>query len=83
MERLQQAAPTKVLTEAQKTELADLDSLFKSRIAEREIALGDEMVLAEAAGDYAKAEQARERLTIERARLTAERDERKERVRAA
>jgi hypothetical protein len=81
MERLQQAAPTKVLSDGQKAELAELDSLYKSRIAQREIALGDEMSAAEAVGDFAKAEQARERLNDERTRLLAERDERKEKVR--
>jgi hypothetical protein len=81
MERLQKQAPTKSLTEAQKAELAELDSRYKAKIAEREIALGDEISAAEAAGDFKKAEEARARLVSERARLQEERDDRKERVR--
>lgn len=81
MERLQQQAPTKALTDAQKAELAELDSKYKAKIAEREIALGDEMSAAQAAGDFAKVDEARERLASERTRLSSERDERKQRVR--
>ena len=81
MERLQQQAPTKSLTDVQKAELAELDSRYKAKIAEREIALGDEMSAAQAAGDFAKVDEARDRLASERARLLSERDERKQRVR--
>lgn len=83
MERLQKQAPTKVLTDAQKAELAEVESLFKSRIAEREIAIGDEVAAAEAAGDADKAAELRERLAHERTRLESERDARKERIRAS
>lgn len=81
MERLQSQAPTKALTPEQKAELAELDSIYKAKVAQREIALGDSIQSAIAAGDYVKAEELREQLVHERARLEEEREERKDRVR--
>jgi hypothetical protein len=81
MERLQQQAPSKSLTDAQKAELADLESLFKSRIAQVEIEIGDEIQAAQASEDYAKMDELRARLTAQRARLEEEKDALKDRVR--
>ncbi|MFM7100776.1 MAG: hypothetical protein ACKO3N_06365 [Verrucomicrobiota bacterium] len=81
MERLQGQAPTRALSPAQKSELAELESLYKAKIAEREIALGDSIQSALAAGDHARAEELREQLVRERARLEEDREARKERVR--
>jgi hypothetical protein len=81
MERLQKQAPTKSLSEAQKSELAEVDSLFKAKIAEREIGFGDRIVSAETAGDFAKAEELRLQLVHEKTRLEEEREARKERIR--
>ncbi len=81
MDRLQKQAPVRSLTEAQKAELADLDSLYKAKVAEREIGFGDRIISAESAGDFAKAEEVRAQLTIERRRLEEEREMKKERVR--
>lgn len=83
MERLQQQAPSKPLTEAQKAELADLESLFKSRIAQLEIEIGDEIQSAQASEDYAQVDELRARLTTQKARLEEEKDARKENVRKA
>ena len=49
MERLQKGAPTKKLSETQKRELAELDSKYAAKTAEREIALADEINRAQAA----------------------------------
>ena len=51
MERLSKAAPATKLTGAQKKQLAELDSKYAAKIAEREIALRDEIAKAAAAGD--------------------------------
>jgi len=82
MERLQKQAPTKALTEAQKAEIADLESLYKSRIAQVEISIGDEIQSAQASEEFDKVDELKARLTQQRARLEEEREERKERVRA-
>ena len=69
MERLNKTAPAAKLTGAQKTELAELDSKYTAKIAEREIALKDEMAKVSAAGDFEKAEALRQQLANERKKL--------------
>ena len=80
MERLNKSAPAAKLTPAQKQALAELDSKYAAKVAEREIALKDEM--AKAAGDPEKAEALRQQLIAERKRLLAELEEKKEATRA-
>ncbi len=81
MERLSKSAPTKKLSAAQKERIAELESLYKSKIAQEELSTNDEIAAAEGGGDFAKAEQLRERLVGERHRLQAELEAKKERVR--
>ena len=81
MERLNKNAPTVKLTDAQKKALAELDSKYAAKIAEREIALETE--IAKAADDFAKEESLREQLVAERKKLQAELEEKKEQLRRA
>ena len=81
MERLNRAAPTVKLTGAQKKQLADLDSKYAAKIAEREIALRDEITKAAAAGDAEKVELLQQQLVKERKSLQAGLEEKKEQVR--
>ena len=81
MERLNKNAPTVKLTDAQKKELAELDSKYAAKIAEREIALNGE--IAKAADDFQKEESLREQLVTERKKLQAELEEKKEQLRRA
>ena len=78
MERLNKTAPTVKLTAAQKQQLAELDSLYASKIAQREIALNAEIARAE---DFAREESLREQLVTERKKLQAELEDKKEAVR--
>jgi hypothetical protein len=78
MERLNKTSPTIKLTAAQKKELAELDSKYAAKIAEREIALKDEIAKA---GDAEKIDQAQRQLTAERKKLQNDLEEKKERVR--
>jgi hypothetical protein len=80
MERLNKNAPTKKLSDAQKKELSELDSKYAAKIAEREIALNAEIAKAE---DFEKEESLREQLVMERKKLQAELEEKKEKIRAA
>jgi hypothetical protein len=80
MERLNKTAPAAKLTDAQKKQLAELDSKYTAKIAEREIALNGEM--AKAADDFQKEESLREQLMTERKKLQAELEEKKEQVRS-
>jgi hypothetical protein len=81
MERLNKNTPTIKLTDAQKKQLAELDSKYAAKIAEREIALNGE--IAKAADDFQKEESLREQLVTERKKLQAELEEKKESVRRA
>ena len=83
MERLAKSDPeaAKPLTDEQKARLAEIDSIWKGKIAEREIFLKQQLDSALAEGKYEEVEQIRAQLKNERARLEEEREEEKERVR--
>jgi hypothetical protein len=81
MERLNRAAPAPKLSAAQKQQLAELDARYAAKIAEREIALRDEMAKIAAQGDAEKAESLRQQLVHERKSLQAEREAKKDQVR--
>ena len=83
MERLNKDAPAKKLSPAQKQELAGLDSKYAAKIAEREIALKDEIARAGAAGESEQLEKLQGQLVAERRKLQAELEEKKEQVRQA
>ena len=78
MERLNKTAPATKLTDQQKKELAELESRYAAKIAEREIALKGEITQAP---DLEKAESLRNQLVLERKKLQAELEGKKERVR--
>jgi hypothetical protein len=80
MERLNKNAPAKKFSDAQKKELAELDSKYAAKIAEREIALNAE--IAKAADDFEKEQSLREQLMYERQKLQAELEGKKEQVRS-
>jgi hypothetical protein len=73
MSRLEAKAPTVKLTTAQKAEIAEIDSLYESRIAERRVFLEGEIRKA----DAIDAEDLRRQLSSEIARLEEEREEKK------
>jgi hypothetical protein len=81
MERLNKTAPAVKLTAAQKKQMAELDSKYAAKIAEREISLKDEIVKAIDAGSSEKREQIQQQLVNERKSLQSELEEKKERVR--
>ena len=81
MERLNKASPAVKLTNAQKKQLADLDSNYAARIAGREIALKDEITKAAESGEFEKGQKLEQRLLNERKKLQAELEEKKEALR--
>lgn len=82
MERLNKQSPQAKLTAAQKKEIAELDSVYAARIAEREISLNGKAAEAQARGDFEAAQQAQQELVYERKKLQSELEEKKERIRA-
>ena len=79
MERLNKTAPAVKLSARQKQALAELDSRYAAKIAEREIGLRDEM--AKAGEDWERKESAQNQLVHERQKLQAELETKKEAVR--
>ena len=59
-----------------------MDSKYKARIAERELALKDEIAKLAAVGEFEKAQELEQQLANERERYQAELEEKKETVRA-
>ena len=57
VERLNKSSPTTKVSAAQKKALAEMDALYASKIAEREIFLKDELAKASAKGDWEAIEQ--------------------------
>jgi hypothetical protein len=83
MERLNKTAPTVKLTDSQKKQLAELDSKYAAKIAERELFLKSELSKAISAGEYDEIEKLEKQLLSERKTLQAELEEKKEQVRNA
>jgi len=82
MERLNKSAPVTKITAAQKQQLAELDSKYAAKVAEREIALQDEIARVAASGDYEKMEQLQQQLVNERKAIQTELEKKKDRIRA-
>ena len=81
MERLSKSGPTVKLSAEQKKELAELDSKYAAKVAEREIFLKGELAKATAKVDFEAMEQLERQLVSERKTLQAELEEKKEAVR--
>ena len=81
MERLEQQSPTAKLSDAQKAEIAEIDSMFKAKIAEREVFLRDQLAKAQAAGKYQEIEELEQELARELRKLNADCEAKKEKVR--
>ena len=81
MERLQKESPDQSLSEEKKAELAELDNLYKSKLAEREVFLGGKIAEAEATGDFEALDQLQRQLTSDKKTLESELEEKKEAAR--
>ncbi|HVS53626.1 MAG TPA: hypothetical protein VHD62_14825 [Opitutaceae bacterium] len=83
MERLAKSDPASAtpLTAEQKSRLAEIDRVYKGKLAEREIFLRKQLDEALAAQKLEDAEKIKQQLASERARLDEEREDEKERVR--
>lgn len=82
MERLEKSAPSVALNDEQKAQIAEIDSSYRARIAEKELFLKDEIGKARASGATDEAESLEKQLSIEVRRLQADCEEKKEKLRA-
>jgi len=83
MERLSKSSPTTKLTEQQKKEIAELESIYKAKVADREIFVKGEIAKAVDKGDAEAIEQLEKQLVSDRKTLRAELEEKKEKARQA
>jgi hypothetical protein len=82
MERLQKNQPSVALNEDQKKQLAEIESTFKAKIAERELFLKEQIAKAHAAGKIEDVEALQKQLTSEIRRLHDDCEAKKEKLRA-
>ena len=83
MERLEKSAPTVSLTDAQKAQIAEVDSTFKARIAERELFLQGKIREARQTGKFEESDTLETQLAMEVRRLHADCEEKKGKLRAS
>ncbi|PYL55009.1 MAG: hypothetical protein DMF29_04705 [Verrucomicrobia bacterium] len=83
MERLAKDQPIVTLTDDQKKELAEVDSTFKARIAEKELFLQGEIQKAQLAGKFDEMESLAKQLASDIKRLQENCQTKKEKLRAS
>ena len=81
MERLEKSAPSVVLNAEQKQQMAEIDSTYKARIAEKELFLKDEIRKAQMSGQPDEAESLEKQLALEVRRLHEDCEAKKEKLR--
>jgi len=82
MERLEKQAPTAVLTEKQKAQIAEIDSTYKAKMAEKEVFLKDQIKKALAAGQTDEVQSLEKQLSFELKRLAEDCEAKKEKARS-
>jgi len=82
MERLEKSSPSVALTEEQKKEIAEMDSVCRAKIAEKELFLKDQIRKVQAAGKFDEVESLEKQLSSEIRRLQEECETKKEKLRA-
>jgi hypothetical protein len=83
MERLEKKAPSVALTNEQKQQIAEIESTYKARIAEKELFLKGEMENARSGGKYEELEALEKQLSVEIRRLQEDCEAKKEKLRAS
>lgn len=81
MERLQKNAPTLVLTEAQKEEIAEIESAALAKVAEKELFLQGEIMKEKTRGNFTEIDSLQKQLAHEIAKIRESAETKKERVR--
>ena len=82
MERLEKASPSLALTEDQKKQLAEVDSVYRAKIAEKELSLTNQIKEARSAGKSEEVESLEKQLASEIRRLQQDCEAKKEKLRA-
>jgi hypothetical protein len=83
MERLEKASPSLSLTEDQKKQLAEIDSTYRAKIAEKELFLKEQIRDAQAAAKLEQIESLEKQLASEVRRLEEDCEAKKQKLRAS
>jgi hypothetical protein len=83
MERLQKGTPSVSLSEDQKKQLAEVDSTYKAKMAEKELMLRDEIQKAQAGGNFEEVEKLERQRASEARRMQEDCETKKEKLRAS
>ena len=83
MERLQKSSPSLSLTDEQKQELAEIDSKYRAKIAEKELFLKEQIRKAQADGKAEDVESLQRQLASETRQLQEQCETKKEKLRAS
>jgi hypothetical protein len=83
MERLEKASPSLSLSEEQKKELAELDSVYRAKIAEKELFLKNQIQKAQTEGKVDDIDSLEKQLGSQIQRLQEECEAKKEKLRAS
>ncbi len=81
MERLEKQEPSAHLTDAQKAEIAEIESSSKARIAEKELFLRGQIAKASAARQFGEVEDLERQLSSEIRRIRESAEAKKDKVR--
>lgn len=81
MERLEKNAPSVSLTDEQKAKIAEIESSYRAKTAERELFLKDQIRDAQRAGKFDDAEALEKQLKVDVRRLQEDCEEKKEKLR--
>jgi hypothetical protein len=83
MERLNKQSPSIRLTAGQKKQIAELESKYKAKVAERELSLSDAIAAAAGQGKFEEMEKLQQQLAQDKRKLAEELEEKKEAARKA
>jgi hypothetical protein len=83
MERLEKGSPSISLSADQKKEIAEIDSVYRAKIAEKELFLKDQIRKAHNARNLEEAESLEKQLVSEIRRLQEDCEAKKEKLRAS
>ena len=83
MERLEKASPSISLTAEQKKEIAEIDSVYRAKIAEKELFLKGEIRKAQNTGKFEEVDSLEKQLASEIRRLQEDCETKKEKLRAS
>ena len=81
MERLRSEEPDQPLSEEQKAQIAEIDTKFAAKLAEREVFLNPKIADAQLKGDFEAVSQLEKQLRDEKAMLEDDKERAKESVR--